>query len=59
MLVFRDKNQKNEKIRLVKEMLSGYNVQILGKFDFNQQILYDFIQSEYGDFLDYLEEEIL
>jgi hypothetical protein len=58
LVVCRDFITLHDKMNLVKKALSGYNVEILGEIEFDHQILYDFIQSGYENFIDYIEEEL-
>lgn len=44
--------------QLVLGMISDYNVTMLGEFGFNHQVLFDFIQSDVGDFIEFISEEL-
>lgn len=43
-------------IKLVINTLEDYNIVLLGKFGFRHPILFDFIKSGHGDFIEYIEE---
>ncbi len=59
-IVFASENidELEKVIKLALNALEDYNVVLLGEFGFRHPILFDFIKSGYGDFIEYIEEEL-
>ncbi len=59
-IVFASENidELEKVIKLAINALEDYNVVLLGEFGFRHPILFDFIKSGYGDFIEYIEEEL-